>query len=129
MAVNGFTRHAWGLARLGALTGVHSIPLPDEAVLRVGVGVATGRAFVGNVRAVDRLIWTAIGNTTNLASRLQELTRELDAAVVIDEPTYNAARAPAESFVRVDARRIRGRRSPENLYFLPLGQESLPQSA
>ena len=39
-------------------------PAGDE--LDVGVGIATGLAFVGNIRAADRFIWTAIGNTTNL---------------------------------------------------------------
>ncbi len=37
----------------------------------MGVGIATGEAFVGNIRAADRMIWTALGNTTNLAARLQ----------------------------------------------------------
>ncbi len=39
--------------------------------LQVGVGIATGLAFVGNIRAADRWIWSAIGNTTNLAARLE----------------------------------------------------------
>jgi class 3 adenylate cyclase len=43
--------------------------------LAVGVGIATGMAFVGNLRAADRLIWSAIGNPMNLAARLQALTR------------------------------------------------------
>ena len=42
--------------------------------LAVGVGVATGEAFVGSIRSTDRLIWSAVGSTTNLASRLQSLT-------------------------------------------------------
>jgi class 3 adenylate cyclase len=63
--------------------------MPEEEVagpagIRVGVGIATGEAFVGNVRAVDRMIWTAIGNTVNLAARLQSLTRDFDVAVAID---------------------------------------------
>jgi hypothetical protein len=32
----------------------------------------------------DRMIWSAIGNTTNLAARLQSLTRDLDASLVIE---------------------------------------------
>ena len=39
--------------------------------LSVGVGIASGHAFVGNIRAADRFIWTVIGDTTNLAARLQ----------------------------------------------------------
>ena len=39
---------------------------------------------MGSIRAADRVIYSALGNTTNLASRLQGLTRELDASVVIE---------------------------------------------
>jgi hypothetical protein len=58
----------------------------------VGVGIATGRAYVGNLQAVDHLIWTAIGNTTHLPARLQQLIRDLDAAMVVDVATWAAGR-------------------------------------
>ena len=53
----------------------------------MGVGIGTGRAFVGNIQSSDRLIWTVIGETVNLAARLQSMTRELDAAVAINDTT------------------------------------------
>ena len=68
--------------------------------ISVGVGVASGAAFVGNIQSVDRLIWTALGNTTNLAARLQGLTRELHAAMVIDLATWRAAGHTASDFDR-----------------------------
>jgi len=37
------------------------------------------------------MIWSAIGNTTNLAARLQSLTPELGASVVIDADTWERA--------------------------------------
>jgi class 3 adenylate cyclase len=89
--------------------------------LEVGVGVATGSAFVGSVRVADRAIWTALGNTTNLASRLQSLTRELDAAVILDAATRARAGAAAEGFVRLEGVRIRGREAPETVFTLPRG--------
>src|SRR5262249_8291008 len=64
---------------------------PESQLLEVGVGIATGKAFVGNIQSVDRLIWSAIGNTTNLAARLQSLTRDLNAAIVIDAATQKVA--------------------------------------
>lgn len=66
--------------------------------LTVGVGIATGDAFVGNIRAVDRDIWSVIGNTTNLAARLQALTRELDAWIAIDATTHRRAERAAADF-------------------------------
>ncbi len=101
-----------------ALELVEEIPKlsTGEDRLMVGVGVATGMAFVGNIRAVDRDIWSAIGNTTNLAARLQSLTRDLDASVVLDEPTWHGASEEAASFTRRERVEIRGRRKRELIF-------------
>lgn len=98
---------------------------PESQPLEVGVGIATGQAFVGNIHAVDRLIWTAIGNTTNLAARLQGLTRDLGGAIVIDTTTWRAARNAAADFERHEHTPIRGRRQPEDVYVLPLASPTL----
>ena len=87
--------------------------------LEVGVGIATGPAFVGSVRAVDRRMWTALGNTTNLAARLQTLTRELDAAIVVDTKTRAAARELGDDLVLRPAHAIRGRSQAVDLWALP----------
>ena len=84
--------------------------------MSVGVGIATGEAFVGNIQAVDRLIWSAIGNTTNLAARLQALTRELDASLAIDTTTCEALGPDGESFEKREAIPIRGRKQTQNVY-------------
>ena len=100
--------------------------------LSVGVGIATGAAFVGSIRAADRMIWTAIGNTTNLAARLQGLSRELDAALVIDARTWEALGETRRDFARHSAIAIRGRggartstASPRTVYVSP-SIDSLP---
>ena len=91
-----------------------------QTKLSVGVGIATGEAFVGNIQAVDRMIWSAIGNTTNLAARLQSLTRDLDASLVIDQETWEKAQPAAEDFEKRPEVPIRGRRQPQDVYALPL---------
>jgi class 3 adenylate cyclase len=90
--------------------------------LTVGVGIATGPAFVGNIRAVDRLIWSAIGNTTNLAARLQSLTRELDAAIVIDAATARAAGDALDGLTSRVAVPVRGRSEPLDLFMQPMAR-------
>jgi adenylate cyclase len=98
---------------------VGSLPVEGEQTkLSVGVGIATGEAFVGNIQAVDRMIWSAIGNTTNLAARLQSLTRELDASLVIDHATRERAQSAAAGFEKRSDVPIRGRRETQDLYVL-----------
>ncbi len=96
------------------------------AALSVGVGVATASAFVGSIRASDRFIWTAVGSTTNLASRLQSLTRELDAAIAIDATTRERAGYVCEHFVRHADVAIRGRTGGFDVFALPLRDDSGP---
>ena len=84
--------------------------------LAVGVGIATGPAFVGNIETVDRSVWAAIGVTTNMAGRLQELTRSLEVSIAIDEPTWKEAGASVRGFERHPAIRIRGRAEPHDVW-------------
>lgn len=92
----------------------------DTPPIAVGVGLATGQAFVGNIRAADRLIYTAVGDTVNLASRIQGLTRELSAAIAVDAATYTAAGDAAHGFSSHPGARVRGRAEAVDLWLLPL---------
>jgi class 3 adenylate cyclase len=109
-------------------TAVGALPVEDtplsETKLAVGVGIATGEAFVGNIQAVDRMIWSAIGNTTNLAARLQSLTRELGASLLIDTRTWERAQPVAADFEKRSEVPIRGRRETQDVYALPLLSDS-----
>jgi class 3 adenylate cyclase len=96
---------------------------PDGRGLDVGIGIATGPAYVGSIQAVDRAIWSALGNTTNLAARLQSLTRDEGASVAIDEATFRGAREAAHDFRSLGVVEIRGRR-PSEVFVLPLSEET-----
>jgi class 3 adenylate cyclase len=84
--------------------------------LDVGVGIATGSAYVGPLKTADRVIWVALGNTTNLAARLEGSTRDFNAAVVVDVPTYAAAGTVADDFVSRPGLRIKGRSAPIDVF-------------
>lgn len=86
--------------------------------LAVGVGVASGRAFVGNVRTNDRLVYTAVGDVVNLAARIEKLTRELGVSVAIDASTHRRAGARRGAFVRHADVRVRGRAEAVDVYAL-----------
>lgn len=56
-----------------------------------------------------------IGNTTNLAARLQSLTRDLESDLVVDETTWQRS-APLTGFERREGVRVKGRSEPFDLF-------------
>ena len=105
-------------AVLAALALARNLDLEERTgePLTVGVGVATGPAYVGNIQSTDRRIWCVIGNTTNLAARLQSLTRDLGVDVVIDDATRARAGEAAASFSVHEEVRVRGRSEPLRIH-------------
>jgi adenylate cyclase len=66
---------------------------------RAGLGLATGRAVAGRIGTVDQVKVTVFGPVVNLASRLESMTKQLQAPILIDEATANKlANAPPGSF-------------------------------
>jgi len=92
-----------------------------DVTLSVGVGIATGPSYVGTIQAIDRRIWSVIGNTTNLASRLEALTRTIDASIAVDATTRERAGSSASDFEAHLNVRVKGRDDALAVYALPRG--------
>lgn len=86
-------------------------------VVDAGVGVSTGEAVVGNMGGDLRFDYTAIGDTVNLASRLEGITKLYRAGVVVSESTMAGAKARFV-FRELDRVRVKGRREAVPVYEL-----------
>jgi len=62
---------------------------PDDplADFRMGIGIATGRAVAGKIGTIDQVKVSVFGPVVNLASRLEGMTKILQAPILIDERT------------------------------------------
>ena len=93
-------------ARLGELDGVRTAF--EGRALRQRIGLNTGEALVGNIGSRRRFNYTVMGDTVNLASRLEGANRFYDTAILASETTKTAT---GDAFVwrEIDAIQVKGR--------------------
>ena len=88
--------------------------LPD---IKIGIGLHTGYAIVGNIGSNIRMEYTAIGDTVNVASRLESSTKSLLHSIIISEETYKAVENLTEfSFKDLGDIHLPGRAAPIKAY-------------
>jgi adenylate cyclase len=96
----------------------------EGVVIRSGVGINSGPAVVGNIGSSRRMDYTAIGDTVNLASRLESATKDLGVGILVSEYTYIALKGNFR-FKEMGSIRVKGRTDPILTYTLDEGEQAL----
>jgi adenylate cyclase len=78
---------------IGMIRALHKLAAHDSrfADIHIGIGIATGDAIVGNFGGEKKFDYSAIGDTVNLASRLEGLTRQFKVNILVNRQTYDEA--------------------------------------
>src|SRR5258708_36065253 len=86
--------------------------------LDIGIGLNTGVASVGNMGSSLRYGYTALGDSVNLASRLEGLNRDYATHILVNETTYLAVKDSDFVFRALDLIRVKGKLQPVVIYEL-----------
>jgi adenylate cyclase len=78
----------------------------------MGIGISSGPVMSGNVGSERRLEYTAVGDTTNTASRLEAMTKEHGVPILISDTTRAWLREPAADLFDLGELPVRGRSAP-----------------
>lgn len=98
---------------------------PGERVheIKIGVGINSGQCVVGNMGSDMRFDYTALGDTVNLASRLEGQSKPYGVGVILGDTTA-AVVADVLAVIEIDLLRVKGKNEPERIHTL-LGLEEM----
>jgi adenylate cyclase len=104
--------------------------LRDEGLhegFKMGIGLNSGRVMSGHVGSERRLEYTALGDTTNTAARLEGMTKGTPYQLYVADSTRSYLRQPVDDLVEVGEFEVRGRTATVKLW--SLAEEPEPAEA
>jgi len=112
-------------AALAMRDALHQRNIGAPETIHIGIGIATGPALVGNMGFEQRYNYSCVGDTVNVASRIEGACRSVGYSILVTAET--AARTPSFAYLEGGSVSLKGMSDPEPIFLL-VGDEATSAS-
>ena len=89
-----------------------------EGAIRIGIGINTGQVIAGTIGGAGKLEFTLIGDTVNVAARIEQLTKTTGDTILLTQHTLDALAQPPDGLVDRGAHDVKGKSATVHVYAL-----------
>lgn len=100
--------------------------MPEGMQFNIGIGIHYGDVIVGSIGSKDKTDYSVIGDSVNLASRLEGLTKTYGSQILVSQSVMEDAGEDSFCFRHLDDVRVKGKKNAVPIYAVDRSEEEFP---